>query len=157
MKKKVFGRLFFLAALVIIAVLTACPVADSIGDGVAESGPMFEKLGIDDKDKKKIIVFFNTDISGTPDDTKITVKRNGITLGKADYDLTIEKGRLVITLQAVPGTNEQYTVELQAGAVKDANGNGSTANTSSRNKTISTILPSIVPDSLAFKEIPTQS
>ena len=147
------SRLLFRASFAIMAILSACPAADSGGD--SKSGPVFEKLGIDDKDKKKIIAFFSKDISGTPDANKITVKKGSTTLKPAtDYTLAIEKGRLVITLKAEPSSGVQYTVELQAGAVKDANGKANIANTASKDKTLTVvgiIVPSIEGGSLSFK------
>ena len=159
MKSIKIKRLIFLAALVIVAVLTGCPPADSGGadnggdsKGDSVPGPTFKNLGIDVAEKK-IIVFFNTDISGTPDASKISLKKGSITLKlTTDYTLTIEQGRLVMTLKVAPKENEQYTVELQGGAVQDANGKSSTANTSSNNKTLTVgIIPAITPDSLTFK------
>ena len=154
------SRIFFLAALVIAAVLTACPPADSSGvysgtksKGNSIPGPRFKNLGIN-VDEKKIIVSFNTKISGTPDASKITVK-NGDTILKltTGYTLTIEKGSLVIKLLKIaPKTGDKYTVELQAGAVKDANGKTNSANTTSKDKTLTVgIIPAIKKGSLAFR------
>ena len=156
MKSLNIGRIFFLTALVIV--VTACPPADSSGaysstkskeDSVP--GPRFKNLGINIA-KKKIIVFFNTDIPGPPDASKISVKKGSNTLKPAkDYTLDIEKGNLVITLTVAPTSGAQYTVELQGGAVKNAKGKDSTANTSSENKTLTVgSIPTIM-DSLAFK------
>ena len=147
-----------LAAFVIVALLTACPSADSGGadngggsKGDSVPGPSFKNLGINTADKK-IIVFFNTDIQGTPDPAKITVKKGSATLKlTTNYTLAIEQGRLIIKLTVAPQENEQYTVELQGGAVKGANGKASTANTSSNNKTLTVgIIPDIA-EPLAFK------
>ena len=156
MKSFNISRIFFLTALVIV--VTACPPADSSGaysstkskeDSVP--GPRFKNLGIN-VDEKKIIVFFNTDIPGPPDASKISVKKGSTTLKPAtDYTLDIEKGKLVITLTVAPTSGAQYTVELQGGAVKNASGKDSTANTSSENKTLTVgSIPTIM-DSLAFK------
>ena len=155
MKSIKISRLFFLAALVIVAVLTACPAADSGsadkgGDSVP--GPTFKNLGINIAEQK-IIVFFSTDISGKPDTSKITVKKGNTTLKlTTDYTLAIEKGTLVMTLKVAPKKDDKYTVELQGGAVKGTNGKASTANTSSNNKTLTVgIIPAITPDSLTFR------
>ena len=152
MKRKKISKLLFLAALTIMAILTACPAADSTGG--SKLGPVFEKLGIDAKDKKRIIVYFNTKISGAPDASRITVKRGDTTLKKTDYTPTVEDGRLVITLKVKPKPGVKYTVEIQAGAIRDANGNTSNSNTASKSKTLAvdgTIVPSITQDSLIFK------
>ena len=147
MKSMKINILISLAAFAII--LTACPAADSVGDSVP--GPMFKSLGINVAEKK-IIVFFNTDIPGTPNANKITVKIGDITLAAENYTLAIEEGRLVIKLKEKPKKDEQYTVELQGGAVTDANGKASNANTPSSNKTITVgIIPDVESDSLAFK------
>ena len=66
------GRLFFLAALVIAAVLTACPPADSNTKGDSVPRPTFKNLGINIADKK-IIISFNTDIE-IVDNSKIRVE-----------------------------------------------------------------------------------
>ena len=158
MKSTNISRIFFLAALVIAAVLTACPPADSSGSysgtkSDSVPGPRFKNLGIN-VDEKKIIVSFNTKISGTPDASKISVK-NGDTILKltTGYTLTIEKGSLVITLLKIaPKTGDKYTVELQAGAVKDANGKTNSANTTSKDKTLTVgIIPAITKGSVAFR------
>ena len=155
MKSIKIARLLFLAALVIVAILTACPSADSGnadkgGDSVP--GPTFKNLGIN-LAEQKIIVFFNTDISGTPDASKITLKKGSSTLKPTtDYTLAIEKGTLVMTLKVALKTGDKYTVELQGGAVKDAKGKASTANTSSNNKTLTVgVIPAIKPDYLTFR------
>ena len=155
MKSIKIARLLFLAALAIVAVLTGCPAADSGGDdkgGDSVPGPTFKNLGINIAEQK-IIVFFNTDIQGTHDASRITLKKGSITLKlTTDYTLAIEQGTLVITLKVAPKENEQYTVELQGGAVKGAKGKASTANTSSNKKTLTVgIIPAITPDSLTFK------
>ena len=156
MKKLTNNRYIVLAAFVIVAILTACPAAekagaDNGGGSDPVSGPSFQNLGIDVA-KKKIIVFFNTEISGTPDASKISLKKGSTTLTPTtDYTLAIEKGRLVITLKVAPKESEQYTVELQGGAVKNAKGKDSTANTSSNNKTLTIgIIPAIA-EPLAFQ------
>ena len=156
MKKLTNNRYIVLAAFVIVAILTACPAAekagaDNGGGSDPVSGPSFQNLGIDVA-KKKIIVFFNTDISGTPDASKISLKKGSTTLTPTtDYTLAIEQGRLVITLKVAPKESEQYTVELQGGAVKNAKGKDSTANTSSNNKTLTIgIIPAIA-EPLAFQ------
>ena len=143
-----------LAGLVIVAILTACPPADKGGGSKGDSvtGPTFKNLGIN-LAEQKIIVFFSTDISGTPDASKISLKKGSNTLKPTtDYTLAIEKGTLVITLKVALKTGDKYTVELQGGAVKGANGKSNTANAESRNKTLTVgIIPAITPDSLAFK------
>ena len=136
MKRLNMKKPVVLATFVIVAILTACPAADSGGGskGGSVTGPSFQNLGIDVAEKK-IIVFFNTDISGTPDASKISLKKGTTTLTlTTDYTLAIEQGRLVITLKVAPKEAEQYTVELQGGAVKDSKGKDSTANTSSDKK-----------------------
>ena len=141
-------RFIFPAALAIVAILAACPAADSGGDLVP--GPRFEGLGIN-VTQKKIFVFFDVDIPGKPDTSKISVKKDSATLKlNTDYTLATEKRRLVITLLGdPPATGDKYTVELQAGAVRGANGK---ANTSSKNKTLTVgIIPAITEDPLAFK------
>ena len=164
MKKLTNNRYIVLATFVIVAILTACPAADKSGAGSGNadngggskgdpvSGPSFQNLGIDVA-KKKIIVFFNTDISGTPDASKISLKKGSATLTPTtDYTLAIEQGRLVIVLKVAPKESEQYTVELQGGAVKNAKGKDSTANTSSDKKTLTVgIIPAITEGSLAFQ------
>ena len=162
MKKLTNNRYIVLATFVIVAILTACPATDSsnAGSGNADngggsdpvSGPSFQNLSIDVA-KKKIIVFFNTDISGTPDASKISLKKGSTTLTPTtDYTLAIEQGKLVITLTVAPKESEQYTVELQGGAVKNAKGKDSTANTSSDKKTLTVgIIPAITEGSLAFQ------
>ena len=162
MKKLTNNRYIVLATFVIVAILTACPAADKSGAGSGNadnnggsdpvSGPSFQNLGIDVA-KKKIIVFFNTDISGTPDASKISLKKGSTTLTPTtDYTLAIESGRLVIILTVTPKESEQYTVELQGGAVKNAKGKDSTANTSSDKKTLTVgIIPAITEGSLAFQ------
>ena len=161
MKKLTNNRYIVLATFVIVAILTACPATDSGGAGSGNadngggsdpvSGPSFQNLSIDVAEKK-IIVFFNTDISGTPDASKISLKKGSATLKPTtDYTLAIEQGKLVITLKVTPKEAEQYTVELQGGAVKNAKGKDSTANTSSDKKTLSVgIIPDIA-GSLAFQ------
>ena len=85
------SRFLFPAALVIVAILTACPAADSGGDLVP--GPRFEGLGIN-VTQKKIFVFFDVDIPGTPDTSKISVKKGSATLTlNTDYTLATEKRR----------------------------------------------------------------
>ena len=162
MKKLTNNRYIVLATFVIVAILTACPATDSsnAGSGNADngggsdpvSGPSFQNLSIDVA-KKKIIVFFNTDISGTPDASKISLKKGSTTLTPTtDYTLAIEQGKLVITLTVAPKENDKYTVELQGGAVKNAKGKDSTANTSSDKKTLTVgIIPAITEGSLAFR------
>ena len=154
MKRKKISGLLSLATLAIVSILTACPPpADSGGGskGDSISGPSFQNLSIDVA-KKKIIVFFNTDISGTPDASKISLKKGSATLTlTTDYTLAIESGRLVITLKVAPKENDKYTLELQGGAVKNAKGKDSTANTSSENKTLTVgIIPAIA-NPLAFQ------
>ena len=156
MKKLTNNRYIVLATFVIVAILTACPAADKGGAGSGGgsdpvSGPTFQSLSID-VTEKKIIVFFNTDISGTPDASKISLKKGSTTLTPTtDYTLAIEQGKLVITLKVAPKENDKYTVELQGGAVKDAKGKDSTANTSSDKKTLTVgIIPDIA-EPLAFK------
>ena len=161
MKKLTNNRYIVLATFVIVAILTACPATDKGGAGSSNadngggsdpvSGPSFQNLGIDVA-KKKIIVFFNTEISGTPDASRITVKKGPITLKPTtNYTLAIEQGRLVIKLTVAPKESEQYTVELQGGAVKNAKGKSNTANTSSDKKTLTVgIIPAIA-GSLAFQ------
>ena len=164
MKKLTNNRYIVLATFVIVAILTACPAADKSGAGSGNadngggskgdpvSGPSFQNLSIDVA-KKKIIVFFNTDISGTPDASKISLKKGSATLKPTtDYTLAIESGKLVITLKVTPKESEQYTVELQGGAVKNAKGKDSTANTSSDKKTLTVgSIPAITEGSLAFQ------
>ena len=157
MKKLTNNRYIVLATFVIVAILTACPAAekagaDNGGGSDPVSGPSFQNLGIDVA-KKKIIVFFNTEISGTPDASKISLKKGSATLTPTtDYTLAIEQGKLVITLTVAPKESEQYTVELQGGAVKNAKGKDSTANTSSDKKTLTVgIIPAITEGSLAFQ------
>ena len=146
MKRLNMKKPVVLATFVIVAILTACPAADKGGAGSGNadngggskgdpvSGPSFQNLSIDVAEKK-IIVFFNTDISGTPDASKISLKKGSATLTlTTDYTLAIEQGRLVITLKVAPKENDKYTVELQGGAVKNASGKDSTANTSSDKK-----------------------
>ena len=155
MKRKKISRLLCLATLVIVAILTACPAADSISADSGKnskkdsvSGPKFQSLDIDVV-KKKIIVSFNTKISGKPDASRITVKRGSTPLSAAEYTPTIENGKLIIKLHAVPTSGAQYTVELQGGAVKDANGK---ANTSSKDKTLTvSLIQAITTGSLTFK------
>ena len=161
MKKLTNNRYIVLATFVIVAILTACPAADKGGAGSGNadngggsdpvSGPSFQNLSIDVANRK-IIVFFNTDISGTPDASKISLKKGSTTLiPTTDYTLAIESGRLVITLMVAPKESEQYTVELQGGAVKNAKGKDSTANTSSDKKTLTVgIIPAIA-NPLAFQ------
>ena len=97
MKKLTNNRYIVLAAFVIVAILTACPAtdsgnADNGGGSDPVSGPSFQNLGIDVAEKK-IIVFFNTDISGTPDASKISLKKGTTTLTPTtDYTLAIETG-----------------------------------------------------------------
>ena len=143
MKSIKISRLLFLTAFAIVAVLTACPAADSV------PGPTFKNLGINVAEKK-IIVFFSTDIQGPPDASRITLKKGSTTLKlTTDYTLAIEQGTLVMTLRIAPQTGDKYTVEIQGGAVKNAKGK---SNTSSNNKTLTVgIIPAIKPDSLAFK------
>ena len=162
MKKLTNNRYIVLATFVIVAILTACPAADKGGAGSGNadngggsdpvSGPTFQSLSIDVAEKK-IIVFFNTDISGTPNASKISLKKGSTTLTPTtDYTLAIEQGKLVITLKVTPKESEQYTVELQGGAVKNAKGKDSTANTSSDKKTLTVgIIPAITEGSLAFQ------
>ena len=162
MKKLTNNRYIVLAAFVIVAILTACPATDNGGAGSGNadngggsdpvSGPSFQNLSIDVAEKK-IIVFFNTEISGTPDASKISLKKGSNTLTlTTDYTLAIEQGRLVITLTVTPKEAEQYTVELQGGAVKNAKGKDSTANTSSDKKTLTVgSIPAITEGSLAFQ------
>ena len=157
MKKLTNNRYIVLATFVIVAILTACPAtdngnADNGGGSDPVSGPSFQNLSIDVA-KKKIIVFFNTDISGTPDASKISLKKGTTTLTPTtDYTLAIESGRLVIILTVAPKENDKYTVELQGGAVKNAKGKDSTANTSSDKKTLTVgIIPAITEGSLAFQ------
>ena len=153
MKRLNMKKPVVLATFVIVAILTACPPADNGGGSKKDSvtGPSFQNLGIDVAEKK-IIVFFNTDISGTPDASKISLKKGSATLTlNTDYTLAIEQGRLVITLKVAPKENDKYTVELQGGAVKDAKGKDSTANTSSDKKTLTVgIIPDIA-EPLAFQ------
>ena len=153
MKRLNMKKPVVLASFVIVAILTACPAADSGGGskGGSVTGPSFQNLGIDVAEKK-IIVFFNTEISGTPDASKISLKKGSATLTPTtDYTLAIEQGRLVIKLMVAPKESEQYTVELQGGAVKDAKGKDSTANTSSDKKTLTVgIIPDIA-EPLAFQ------
>ena len=153
MKRLNMKKPVVLATFVIVAILTACPAADSGGGskGGSVTGPSFQNLGIDVAEKK-IIVFFNTEISGTPDASKISLKKGSATLTPTtDYTLAIEEGRLVITLKAAPKENDKYTVELQGGAVKDAKGKDSTANTSSDKKTLTVgVIPDIA-EPLAFQ------
>ena len=151
MKKLTNNRYIVLATFVIVAILTACPAADSGGGSDPVSGPSFQNLSIDVA-KKKIIVFFNTDISGTPDASKISLKKGTTTLTPTtDYTLAIEQGRLVITLKVTPKEAEQYTVELQGGAVQNAKGKDSTANTSSDKKTLTVGSIPDIAGSLAFQ------
>ena len=162
MKKLTNNRYIVLATFVIVAILTACPATDKGGAGSGNtdngggsdpvSGPTFQNLSIDVAEKK-IIVFFNTDISGTPDASKISLKKGSATLKPTtDYTLAIKSGRLVITLKVAPKESEQYTVELQGGAVKNAKGKDSTANTSSDKKTLTVgSIPAITEGSLAFQ------
>ena len=156
MKKLTNNRYIVLATFVIVAILTACPAtdngnADNGGGSDPVSGPSFQNLSIDVA-KKKIIVFFNTDISGTPDASKISLKKGTITLTPTtDYTLAIEQGRLVIKLTVAPKESEQYTVELQEGAVKNAKGKDSTANTSSDKKTLTVGSIPAISGSLAFQ------
>ena len=162
MKKLTNNRYIVLATFVIVAILTACPATDKggAGSGNADNGggsdpvsrPSFQNLGIDVA-KKKIIVFFNTEISGTPDASKISLKKGSANLTPTtDYTLAIEKGKLVIILTVAPKESEQYTVELQGGAVKNAKGKDSTANTSSDKKTLTVgSIPAITEGSLAFQ------
>ena len=64
----------------------------------------------------------------------------------------MKQGKLVITLTVAPKESEQYTVELQGGAVKNAKGKDSTANTSSDKKTLTVgSIPAITEGSLAFQ------
>ena len=161
MKKLTNNRYIVLATFVIVAILTACPATDKGGAGSGNadngggsdpvSGPSFQNLGIDVV-KKKIIVFFNTDISGTPDASKISLKKGSATLKPTtDYTLAIEQGKLVIILTVAPKESEQYTVELQGGAVKNAKGKDSTANTSSDKKTLTVGSIPAISGSLAFQ------
>ena len=161
MKKLTNNGYIVLATFVIVAILTACPATDKSGAGSGNadngggsdpvSGPSFQNLSIDVA-KKKIIVFFNTDISGTPDASKISLKKGSATLKPTtDYTLAIESGKLVITLKVTPKEAEQYTVELQGGAVKNAKGKDSTANTSSDKKTLTVGSIPAISGSLAFQ------
>ena len=154
MKRKKINRLILLAALTIVAILTACPPPENSsppdsGGKDSKSEPTFKSLGID-IDENKIIVFFNTDISGTPDASKIAVKRGSDTLAAADYTLAIEEGSLVIKLLKIAlRAGNKYTVELQAGAVRGANGKDSIASTPS-SFTLNDI-PALVGGSLSFR------
>ena len=156
MKKLTNNRYIVLATFVIVAILTACPAtgsgnADNGGGSDPVSGPTFQSLSIDVAEKK-IIVFFNTDISGTPDASKISLKKGSTTLTPTtDYTLAIEQGKLVITLKVTPKESEQYTVELQGGAVQNAKGKDSTANTSSDKKTLTVGSIPAIAGSLAFQ------
>ena len=153
MKRLNMKKPVVLATFVIVAILTACPAADSGGGSKGDSvtGPSFQNLSIDVAEKK-IIVFFNTDISGTPDASKISLKKGSATLTPTtDYTLAIEQGRLVITLKVAPKENDKYTVELQGGAVKNAKGKDSTANTSSDKKTLTVGIIPAISGSLAFQ------
>ena len=158
MKNIKIKSLIFLAAFAIVAVLTACPAADSGGTdnggsskGDSVPGPTFQSLGINIADKK-IIVFFSTDISGKPDASRITVKKGPITLKPTtNYTLAIEQGKLVIKLTVAPKKDDKYTVELQGGAVKGAKGKASTANTESKNKTLTVGIIPAISGSLAFQ------
>ena len=145
MKNSKINRLLSLAALAIAAILTACssPSADS-----KKSGPEFRKLGIDIANKK-IIVSFNTNITGRHYNSKITVKKDNTALElTTDYTPKVEKGNLVITLKTPPKTSNKYTVELRAGAVQDANGKD---NTPAIETFTVGILPAIKQDSLTFR------
>ena len=163
MKREKISRLLCLASFVIVAILTACPAADKGGAGSGNAdngggskggsvtGPSFQNLSID-VSEKKIIVFFSTEISGTPDASKISLKKGSATLTPTtDYTLAIEQGRLVIILKVAPKEAEQYTVELQGGAVKNSKGKDSTANTSSDKKTLTVGSIPAISGSLAFQ------
>ena len=158
MKRKKTSRLLCLATLAIVSILTACPAAESGGAGSgggskgdSVTGPKFQSLDIDVA-QKKIIVSFNTKISGKPDASRITVKRGPTPLLAAEYTPTIENGKLIIKLNTVPTSGAQYTVELQAGAVKDANGKANIANTASKDKTLTvSFIQAVTPGALTFK------
>ena len=94
----------------------------------------FTGLGLD-SDAKKIIAYFDKDLSDEEADkpvaSRITVKKGDTILkwgeGK-DYTLEVEGGRLIIMLTEAT-ENAKYTVALKAGAVKDADGETNAAST----------------------------
>ena len=117
MKSIKISRLLFLLA--IMAILTACPCRRQ-HRRLKNQGPVFKKLSIDDKDRKRIIAYFSTDISGISDANRITVKKGLVTLKPTtDYTPTVEDGKLIITLKVATSTGDKYTVKLKAGAVPE--------------------------------------
>ena len=169
-KNRKIVRLLFLALLTIALILTACPSADSSrvdsnaadsGDGGSSGGGAvsskfnFTGLGLD-SNTKKIIAYFDKDLSDKAADkpvaSRITVKKGSDTLewgeGK-DYTLSVEDGRLIITLRDNL-ESVKYTVELQAGAVKDADGGTNTASTKDFTKGSTTAPEKASTDELIF-------
>ena len=135
-KNRKIARLLFLASLGIAAIMTACPSTESSGGGGGKvsSKLSFTGLGLD-SDAKKIIAYFDKDLSNEEADkpvaSKITVKKGDTILkwgeGK-DYTLEVEGGKLIIMLTEAT-ESAKYTVALKAGAVKDADGETNAAST----------------------------
>ena len=147
MQNRKIARLLSLSSLAIVAVLTGCP---STNKGTSDFN--FTGFSVESA-SKKIFVHFDKAVSGKAGDkpvaNKIMVKKDSGALEAAKYKLSVESGKLVITLVDAITPSSTYTVELKAGAVKDTKGKTNTA----KERTLAPNLPppSLVANNLAFE------
>ena len=135
MKSLNIGRIFFLAALVIVAILTACssPSADSIRGGGSKSGPVSDgiipsitenSLTFKANSKTVLTLAFNTDIE-IVDKTKIRVEvkaKGAVEFSKTPVSGsrvdTTRKKLLELTLSTNAVDGNIYKVKVGTGALK---------------------------------------